>query len=128
MHALLALDQVDKVVSYGTELHNKNLATFNSAKDQCYTAVETTIKAVLDPTPYVQWATDKVGQYADVDKLVDTSFEVAGKVATFGPGAWLCGRQPVSVTPARLPCAFWLTKTNVSFCLQFPRSWRPQTP
>lgn len=79
-------------LSYGRDLHSKNLATFNGAKDQCYSYVESTVeqaKALVDPTPYVQWASDKVATYVNPDKILDTSFEVAGKFAAFGPGALL---------------------------------------
>jgi hypothetical protein len=65
------------------------MSTFNGAKDQYYGFVEATVnrvKALLDPSPYVQWASGKVEYYVDPDKLVDTSVEYAGKVASFGPG------------------------------------------
>lgn len=75
-------------VGYGRELHAKNLQTFNGAKERCFGLVESTVataKALVDPKPYIAWASDKVSYYVDPDKVLDTSFEVAGKVATFGP-------------------------------------------
>lgn len=80
--------QVDGLLAYSADLHTKNLSTFTSAKDQYFGLVETSLasaKALLDPAPYVSWAGDKVAQYADPDKIVDTSLDVAGKVAAFGP-------------------------------------------
>jgi len=80
--------KVDSVVSYGLDLHGKNLSTFTGAKQQAYGYVEGTVnqaKAILDPSSYVQWASDTAAKYVNPDKIVDTSFEVAGKVATFGP-------------------------------------------
>ncbi len=61
-----------------------------AAKEQYYGIVESTVdrvKAMIDPTPYVAWAAEQVQYYADPDKIVDTGVEVAGKVASFGPGA-----------------------------------------
>jgi len=83
-----SLGLVNNVLGYGRDLHSKNLATFNGAKEQAYSYVESSVqgvKALLDPTPYVTLVSDKVATYVDPDKIVDTSFEVAGKVATFGP-------------------------------------------
>jgi hypothetical protein len=84
--------QVDKSMGLIEGVHSKNLATFNGAKEQCYSYVEGTVnqaKALLDPTPYIQWTSDKVAVYANPDKIVDTSFQildpVAGKVATLVP-------------------------------------------
>lgn len=91
MNACLHTLQVDKSMGLIESVHSKNLATFNGAKEQCYSYVEGTVnqaKALLDPTPYIQWTSDKVAVYADPDKIVDTSFQildpVAGKVATLG--------------------------------------------
>jgi hypothetical protein len=85
-------------VGYGRELHAKNLQTFNGAKERCFGLVESTVataKALVDPKPYIAWASDKVSYYVDPDKVLDTSFEVAGKVATFGPGE--CASWTISV-------------------------------
>jgi hypothetical protein len=90
-YACLPTLQVDKSMGLIEGVHSKNLATFNGAKEQCYSYVEGTVnqaKALLDPTPYIQWTSDKVAVYANPDKIVDTSFQildpVAGKVATLG--------------------------------------------
>jgi len=84
--------QVDKSLGLVEGVHSKNLATFNGAKEQAYGYVESTVnqaKALLDPTPYIQWTSDKVATYADPDKIVDTGFQildpVAGKVVTLVP-------------------------------------------
>eukprot|EP00878_Enallax_costatus_P013364 GHUV01013971.1.p2 GENE.GHUV01013971.1~~GHUV01013971.1.p2 ORF type:complete len:195 (+),score=42.38 GHUV01013971.1:88-585(+) len=74
---------------YAHGVHEKNMNTFNSAKNQYYSLVETTVnhvKQLLDPTPYVQWASHQVEYYADPDKIVDTGVQYAEKVASFGPG------------------------------------------
>lgn len=79
---------VSSALSYAGDLHTKNLATFNGAKEQCFGLVESTVasaKALVDPSPYVQWAAGQVGYWVDPDRLLNTSFEVAGKVASFGP-------------------------------------------
>jgi hypothetical protein len=82
---------VDKSLGLVEGVHSKNLATFNGAKEQAYGYVESTVnqaKALLDPTPYIQWTSDKVATYADPDKIVDTGIQildpVAGKVVTLG--------------------------------------------
>lgn len=79
--------QVDKSLALVEGVHSKNLATFNGAKEQCYSYVEGTVqqaKSLLDPTPYLS----KLAALADPDKIVDTSFQyldpVAGKVAPYG--------------------------------------------
>jgi hypothetical protein len=78
---------VDKSLALIEGVHSKNLATFNGAKEQCYSYVEGTVqqaKSLLDPTPYLS----KLAALADPDKIVDTSFQyldpVAGKVAPYG--------------------------------------------
>lgn len=84
-----SLQTLSGALLYSRDLHEKNMTTFTGAKDQYYGFVEATvnrIKALLDPTPYVQWASGQVEYYVDPDKLVDTSVEYAGKVASFGPG------------------------------------------
>ncbi|WIA42568.1 hypothetical protein OEZ86_008547 [Tetradesmus obliquus] len=83
-----SLQTLSGALLYSRDLHEKNMTTFTGAKDQYYGFVEATvnrIKALLDPTPYVQWASGQVEYYVDPDKLVDTSVEYAGKVASFGP-------------------------------------------
>jgi hypothetical protein len=83
------LGVVSSALSYGRELHSKNLATFTEARDVAYGYVEGTVsqaKAALDPSPYVQWASDKVSAYVNPDKIVEASLEVAANVASFGPG------------------------------------------
>lgn len=87
--------QVDSTLStvfgaadYARGVHEKNMNTFTSAKDQYYSLVESTVdrvKQLLDPTPYLQWASHQVEYYADPDKIVDTGVQYAGKVASFGP-------------------------------------------
>jgi hypothetical protein len=82
------LRSVDAQVESVLALHAKNMGTFTSAKEQYYGLVEAAVaqaKALLDPAAYVAWASEAVALYADPDKIVDTSFEVAGKVAAFGP-------------------------------------------
>jgi hypothetical protein len=85
------LFQVDKSLGLIEGIHSKNIATFNGAKDQAYHYVEGTVnqaKALLDPTPYIHWTSDKVATYVNPDKIVDTSFQildpVTGKLATMG--------------------------------------------
>eukprot|EP00882_Tetradesmus_deserticola_P002821 GHRQ01002999.1.p1 GENE.GHRQ01002999.1~~GHRQ01002999.1.p1 ORF type:complete len:252 (+),score=82.87 GHRQ01002999.1:143-898(+) len=83
-----SLQTLSGALDYSKDLHEKNMTTFNGAKDQYFGFVEATvdrIKALLDPSPYIQWASGRVGYYVDPDKLVDTSVEYAGKVASFGP-------------------------------------------
>lgn len=125
VRAYVLLPQVDSLFSYGLDLHSKNLSTFNGAKQEAYGYVEGSVnqvKAYLDPTPYIQLIGDKAATYVNPDKILDTSFEVAGKVATFGPGAavwWfdvvLCGDALAnSITPAQcVPFALWCT----GYCL-----------
>ncbi|KAF6260823.1 hypothetical protein COO60DRAFT_1700162 [Scenedesmus sp. NREL 46B-D3] len=83
-----SLQTLSSALDYSKDLHEKNMNTFNGAKDQYYGFVDGTvdrIKALLDPSPYVQWASGKVEYYVDPDKLVDTTVEYAGMVASFGP-------------------------------------------
>lgn len=82
---------MDKSLGLIEGIHNKNIATFNGAKDSAYHYVEGTVnqaKALLDPTPYIHWTSDKVATYVNPDKIVDTSFQildpVTGKLATMG--------------------------------------------
>lgn len=92
LHAVLDNPfQVDKSLGMIEGIHNKNIATFNGAKDSAYHYVEGTVnqaKALLDPTPYIHWTSDKVATYVNPDKIVDTSFQildpVTGKLATMG--------------------------------------------
>lgn len=83
------LTTVFGAVDYAKGVHETNMNTFNSAKEQYYSVVESTVnhvKQLLDPTPYVQWASHQVEYYADPDKIVDTGAQYAEKVASFGPG------------------------------------------
>jgi hypothetical protein len=84
-----SVQRLSGVLSYAGDVHSKNLATFDSAKQTCYGLVEGTVataKLVMDPAAFAAWASETVRTYVDPDKILDTSFEVAGKVATFGPG------------------------------------------
>lgn len=82
-----SLGLVAGAISYGRDLHSKNLATFNGAKDQAYGYVESTVNSIKAlPTSYVQYLSKLAGSYVNPDLIVDTSFEVAGKVASYGPG------------------------------------------
>jgi hypothetical protein len=82
------LTTVFGAVDYARGVHESNMKTYNSAKDQYFSVVESTVnhvKQLLDPTPYVQWAGQQVEYYADPDKIVDTGVQYAEKVASFGP-------------------------------------------
>ncbi|KAF8056218.1 Trappc3 [Scenedesmus sp. PABB004] len=76
------------LLAYSRELHDKNMSTYQGAKEQYYGLVAGSVdklKAALDPAPYVQWASGKVEYWADPDKIVDSGVAAAGKVAAFGP-------------------------------------------
>jgi hypothetical protein len=83
-------------LNYSRDLHGKNMSTFNAAKSQYFGIVESlvnSVKAKVDPTPYVQKAVDTGKVYgdmalywADPDKVVDLGLEYYGKVTSFGPG------------------------------------------
>lgn len=82
-------------LNYSRDLQAKNMSTFNEAKSQYFGIVETvvnSIKAKIDPTPYVQKAVDtgkvygdKVVYWADPDKVVDLGFEYYNKAASKVP-------------------------------------------
>lgn len=109
-----SLNTLAGALNYSRDLHDKNMITFNGAKEQYFGLVESAVaqaKALLDPSPYVQrvegtvkWASDKVAFYVDPDKIVDTGVEYAGKVAAFGPGErWRCTPRNARAQPPQAP-------------------------
>jgi len=82
-------------LNYSRDLHGKNMSTFNAAKSQYFGIVESlvnSVKAKLDPSPYVQKAVDtgkvvgeKAAVWVDPDKVVDLGVDYYKKAASYGP-------------------------------------------
>lgn len=130
-----ALNTLASAVGYTQEVHEKNLGTYNGAKEQYFGLVEGAVKytkQVLDPNPYIKkvestakWAGATAASYVDPDKIVDTGAEYAMWASSFGPGeGFAAARIRALACNAHLLCTFGPSKlTTTSVCLQFLLCW-----